>query len=197
MDVELEIAWNDPRLEWPTKCMHEIHKNEFEIDEEYWEYLWQPHTQIENANAILMADTLRSAKYLKISKVCFASFYFYTFNWFYIWQDGGIRKGGRFKINNVCDMDFVDYPFDDHMCDFAIRLGNWPLINYWTLVNCLHYDIFDSVETTNELILKWEKDVLQTTDLNNIRLPNFKVELFNGYEYNATNQNSLGTIYIW
>ena len=150
MDVELEIAWIDPRLAWPAQCKQEVHEYEYTIDKEFWEHFWQPHIIIEDINSIDQADTLGPAQYLKLS------------------QNGLVRKGGRFKIHKLCEMDFADFPFDEHECNFAVRLKK------------------ESIEKLN---LQWAQDILETTNMDEIRLPSYKVSVSEGYRYNTTKKN--------
>lgn len=149
MDVKLEISWIDPRLKWPEKCKEEVHKYEYSIDEKYWEHLWNPQIIIEDINSIDTADTLGPAQYLKLSQI------------------GFVRRGGRFKIHKLCEMDFADFPFDEHECTFAVRL----------------------VESHEELVLQWPQDISQSSTLEDIRLPSYKVSISHGYKYNTTYKN--------
>ena len=149
MDIELEIAWIDPRLTWPAKCKQEIHKYEYSIEKMYWEHLWKPRIIIEDINSMDTADTLGPAQYLKVV------------------QSGLVRKGGRYKIRKLCEMDFADFPFDEHECVFAVRLG----------------------ESHKELVLQMPQDISQTSTLEDIRLPSYKVSISHGYKYNTTHKN--------
>ena len=149
MDIELEIAWIDPRLTWPAKCKQEIHKYEYSIEKMYWEHLWKPRIIIEDINSMDTADTLGPAQYLKVA------------------QSGLVRKGGRYKIRKLCEMDFADFPFDEHECVFAVRLG----------------------ESHKELVLQMPQDISQTSTLEDIRLPSYKVSISHGYKYNTTHKN--------
>ena len=194
LDASIILQWHEQRLAWEKSCYNQSHVKKFPLDTIHTHHFWQPRVfyiaeheiirsftllpfqvGIDDVLAISEAQTLGAAQSITLS------------------QAGDVVKFARLNIDIECELDFSKFPFDNQVCEFIMELSKFTLSR--TRLQCQFF-FFAERDTSDEVVLDWTKKVSETTDVSDLRTPDWDVTLGASESFTVTgkdnNSESLG-----